>query len=197
MDILGTSDPYVKLSLSGERLPSKKTTIKKRNLNPEWNENFKLLVKDPQSQILNINVFDWDKVCLINFCLCFLILFNRNKKAITLNVSENQFGYRSTVILHSSVASRGLGGRDSRGFFPIPWIFWVFPFKYLIILGSRLMTHHHYCCVFDDLQREEYRSLSYPSGLFSPSLCGVSNGLICLATSLGYYSKVLLWNPTI
>ncbi|KAK1396439.1 Calcium-dependent lipid-binding (CaLB domain) family protein [Heracleum sosnowskyi] len=62
MDILGTSDPYVKLSLSGERLPSKKTTIKKRNLNPEWNENFKLLVKDPQSQILNINVFDWDKV---------------------------------------------------------------------------------------------------------------------------------------
>lgn len=89
MDILGTSDPYVKLSLSGERLPSKKTTIKKRNLNPEWNENFKLLVKDPQSQILNINVFDWDKVCLLNFCRCFLILVNRNTKAVNLNISKN------------------------------------------------------------------------------------------------------------
>lgn len=71
MDILGTSDPYVKLSLSGERLPSKKTTIKKRNLNPEWNENFKLLVKDPQSQILNINVFDWDKVFQLAFAFAF------------------------------------------------------------------------------------------------------------------------------
>ncbi|XVE75376.1 hypothetical protein DITRI_Ditri12bG0089400 [Diplodiscus trichospermus] len=61
-DILGTSDPYVKLSLSGERLPAKKTTIKKRNLNPEWNEKFKLIVKDPQSQVLHLQVFDWDKV---------------------------------------------------------------------------------------------------------------------------------------
>lgn len=63
MDLLGTSDPYVNLSLSGERLPAKKTTIKKKNLNPEWNENFKLIVKEPQSQLLHINVYDWDKVC--------------------------------------------------------------------------------------------------------------------------------------
>ncbi|XVE99297.1 hypothetical protein REPUB_Repub03eG0186600 [Reevesia pubescens] len=62
MDILGTSDPYVKLNLTGERLPAKKTTIKKRNLNPEWNEKFKLIVKDPQSQVLQLQVFDWDKV---------------------------------------------------------------------------------------------------------------------------------------
>ncbi|XVF23616.1 hypothetical protein REPUB_Repub13aG0054800 [Reevesia pubescens] len=61
-DILGTSDPYVKLNLTGERLPAKKTTIKKRNLNPEWNEKFKLIVKDPQSQVLHLQVFDWDKV---------------------------------------------------------------------------------------------------------------------------------------
>lgn len=66
MDILGTSDPYVKLSLSGEKLPAKKTTIKKKNLNPEWNENFKLIVKDPQTQILNIKVYDWDKVCFLS-----------------------------------------------------------------------------------------------------------------------------------
>ncbi|KAG8380511.1 hypothetical protein BUALT_Bualt06G0023300 [Buddleja alternifolia] len=62
MDLLGLSDPYVKLSLSGENLPAKKTTIKKKTLNPEWNEEFKLSVKDPQSQMLHINVFDWDKV---------------------------------------------------------------------------------------------------------------------------------------
>ncbi|KAA8539302.1 hypothetical protein F0562_025994 [Nyssa sinensis] len=62
MDLLGSSDPYVKLSLSGERLPAKKTTVKKKNLNPVWNENFKLIVKDPQSQVLNIIIYDWDKV---------------------------------------------------------------------------------------------------------------------------------------
>ncbi|CAH8379652.1 unnamed protein product [Eruca vesicaria subsp. sativa] len=61
-DLLGTSDPYVKLSLTGEKLPAKKTTIKKRNLNPEWNEHFKLIVKDPLSQVLQLEVFDWDKV---------------------------------------------------------------------------------------------------------------------------------------
>ncbi|XP_015584032.1 synaptotagmin-3 isoform X2 [Ricinus communis] len=61
-DLLGTSDPYVKLSLTGEKLPAKKTTVKKKNLNPEWNENFKLIVKDPQSQVLQLQVFDWDKV---------------------------------------------------------------------------------------------------------------------------------------
>ncbi|KAL8242164.1 hypothetical protein R6Q59_012466, partial [Mikania micrantha] len=62
MDILGLSDPYVKLKLSGEMLPSKKTTIKKKTLNPVWNETFKLLVKDPQAQTLQVNVYDWDKV---------------------------------------------------------------------------------------------------------------------------------------
>ncbi|KAI3517237.1 hypothetical protein L1887_16450 [Cichorium endivia] len=62
MDILGLSDPYVKLKLNGEMLPSKKTTIKKKTLNPVWNETFKLVVKDPQAQSLHVNVFDWDKV---------------------------------------------------------------------------------------------------------------------------------------
>ncbi|KAL6977208.1 Synaptotagmin-3 [Sarracenia purpurea var. burkii] len=62
MDILGLSDPYVKLTLSGDRLTAKKTTIKKKTLNPEWNENFKFIVKDLQSQVLNMNVYDWDKV---------------------------------------------------------------------------------------------------------------------------------------
>lgn len=68
-DLLGASDPYVKLSLTGEGLSAKKTTVKKKTLNPEWNENFKLVVKDPQSQVLRLQVFDWDKVhYLLPFC---------------------------------------------------------------------------------------------------------------------------------
>ncbi|XP_022966785.1 synaptotagmin-3-like [Cucurbita maxima] len=61
MDILGTSDPYVKLRLIGGG-PAKKTSVKMRNLNPVWNEKFKLLVHDPKSQVLQLKVYDWDKV---------------------------------------------------------------------------------------------------------------------------------------
>ncbi|TXG58496.1 hypothetical protein EZV62_016325 [Acer yangbiense] len=62
MDIFGASDPYVELSLSGERLPAKKTSIKMKTLNPQWNEDFKLTVKDPQSQVLQLHAYDWEKV---------------------------------------------------------------------------------------------------------------------------------------
>lgn len=61
-DLLGTSDPYVKLSLSGDGLPAKRTSIKMKNLNPEWNEDFRLTVKDPESQVLQLHVYDWEKV---------------------------------------------------------------------------------------------------------------------------------------
>ncbi|KNA15372.1 hypothetical protein SOVF_098840 [Spinacia oleracea] len=61
MDILGTSDPYVKLRLSGLKRPAKKTSVKMKNLNPEWNEDFKLIVKDPETQVLQLQVYDWDK----------------------------------------------------------------------------------------------------------------------------------------
>ncbi|XP_027366800.1 synaptotagmin-3 isoform X2 [Abrus precatorius] len=49
-------------TLTGDKLPAKKTTVKRKNLNPEWNEKFKLVVKDPQSQVLQLQVYDWDKV---------------------------------------------------------------------------------------------------------------------------------------
>ncbi|CAI9289563.1 unnamed protein product [Lactuca saligna] len=62
MDIIGTSDPYVRLSLSGERISYKKTSVKLKNLNPEWNEDFKLTVKDPECQVLQLRVYDWEKV---------------------------------------------------------------------------------------------------------------------------------------
>ncbi|XP_061372464.1 synaptotagmin-2-like isoform X1 [Gastrolobium bilobum] len=61
-DLLGASDPYVKLKLTGDNLPSKKTTVKHKNLNPEWNEEFNLVVKDPESQVLELHVYDWEQV---------------------------------------------------------------------------------------------------------------------------------------
>ncbi|KAK7280758.1 hypothetical protein RJT34_25825 [Clitoria ternatea] len=60
-DLLGASDPYVKLKLSDDKLPSKKTTVKYKNLNPEWNEEFSVVVKDPESQVLELSIYDWEQ----------------------------------------------------------------------------------------------------------------------------------------
>ncbi|BAT77463.1 hypothetical protein LR48_Vigan04g255500 [Vigna angularis] len=61
-DLLGASDPYVQLTLTEDTLTSKKTTVKHKNLNPEWNEEFSLVVKDPETQALEFQVFDWEQV---------------------------------------------------------------------------------------------------------------------------------------
>uniref|UniRef100_A0A6N2LML3 C2 domain-containing protein n=1 Tax=Salix viminalis TaxID=40686 RepID=A0A6N2LML3_SALVM len=61
-DLLGASDPYVKLKLTEDKLPAKKTTVKHKNLNPEWNEEFKVVIKDPESQALELRVYDWEQV---------------------------------------------------------------------------------------------------------------------------------------
>lgn len=66
-DLLGASDPYVKLKISEDKLPSKKTTVKHKNLNPEWNEEFSIVVKDPESQTLDLVVYDWDQVHSVLF----------------------------------------------------------------------------------------------------------------------------------
>jgi len=63
-DLLGASDPYVKLKLSEDRAPSKKTHVKHRNLNPEWNQEFTISVRDPESQVLELVVYDWEKVTM-------------------------------------------------------------------------------------------------------------------------------------
>ncbi|XP_050234815.1 synaptotagmin-2-like [Mercurialis annua] len=61
-DLLGASDPYVKIKLTEDKLPSKKTTVKHKNLNPEWNEEFNLVVKDPETQAIEFHVYDWEQV---------------------------------------------------------------------------------------------------------------------------------------
>ncbi|KAJ6357950.1 hypothetical protein OIU78_005727 [Salix suchowensis] len=134
-DILGTSDPYVKLNLTGEKLPAKKTTIKKKNLNPEWNENFKLVVKEPESQALQLQVFDWDKVGghdrLGMQFVPLKVLTHRETKEFTLdllshtNISDSQDKKkRGQIVLEltyvpfrvDSIEFSGpLGGNDGRG----------------------------------------------------------------------------------
>lgn len=64
-DLLGSSDPYVVLEFADDRLSSKQTSVKKNNLNPEWNEEFTMAVKDPQTQDLIITLYDWEKVLYI------------------------------------------------------------------------------------------------------------------------------------
>ncbi|KAL0356583.1 UNVERIFIED_CONTAM: Synaptotagmin-1 [Sesamum calycinum] len=61
-DLLGASDPYVKLKLTETKAPSKKTTVKHKNLNPEWNEEFSMVVKDPETQALELHVYDWEQI---------------------------------------------------------------------------------------------------------------------------------------
>ncbi|GAU12262.1 hypothetical protein TSUD_02290 [Trifolium subterraneum] len=61
-DIMGGADPYVKLKLKDDKLGSKKTTVKYKNLNPEWNEEFNVVIKDPESQALMLNVYDWEQI---------------------------------------------------------------------------------------------------------------------------------------
>ncbi|KAL9244037.1 hypothetical protein vseg_017854 [Gypsophila vaccaria] len=61
-DLLGGADPYLKLKLTEDKLPSKKTVVKYKTLNPEWNEEFNFSVRNPESQILELSMFDWEKV---------------------------------------------------------------------------------------------------------------------------------------
>uniref|UniRef100_A0A1I8AGX4 C2 domain-containing protein n=1 Tax=Steinernema glaseri TaxID=37863 RepID=A0A1I8AGX4_9BILA len=64
MDSTGFSDPYCKVSLTplSSKLHKQKTSIKKRTLNPEWNETIKFIVpyKDLPKKTLQINVLDHD-----------------------------------------------------------------------------------------------------------------------------------------
>ncbi|KAK4798678.1 hypothetical protein SAY86_031004 [Trapa natans] len=61
-DLIGASDPYVKVKLTTDKLSAKKTTVKHKNLNPEWDEELSLVVKDPSTQIAEFHVYDWEQV---------------------------------------------------------------------------------------------------------------------------------------
>ena len=63
-----TADPYVKIYLvhDGQRIAKKKTHIKKRSLNPVFNESFVFDLPDSDGDLsssqLEFVVLDWDRV---------------------------------------------------------------------------------------------------------------------------------------
>lgn len=66
MDVLGLSDPYVKIYLMSQnkRLEKKKTTIKMKTLNPYYNESFSYDVSPEKMQKVHLHVIvsDYDRV---------------------------------------------------------------------------------------------------------------------------------------
>ncbi|KAI6233593.1 C2 calcium-dependent membrane targeting domain containing protein [Aphelenchoides fujianensis] len=66
MDVLGLSDPYVKiyLMMQNKRLEKKKTTIKMKTLNPYFNESFSFDVTPEKMQRVHLHVIvsDYDRV---------------------------------------------------------------------------------------------------------------------------------------
>jgi len=53
MDLSGTSDPYVKISLLPDKKHTLSTNIKRKNLNPRWNEVFAFEGKLSHHRLLN------------------------------------------------------------------------------------------------------------------------------------------------
>ncbi|CAG0899367.1 unnamed protein product [Darwinula stevensoni] len=68
MDVTGLSDPYVKIYLlwNGQRLAKKKTHVKKRTLNPVFNESFVFDLPNGADSLDDISLefllLDWDRV---------------------------------------------------------------------------------------------------------------------------------------
>ncbi|KMZ63064.1 putative Calcium lipid binding protein [Zostera marina] len=58
MEFIGKSDPYVALHI--RPMFKVKTKVVDNNLNPEWNEEFDLIVEDKETQFVTFKVFDED-----------------------------------------------------------------------------------------------------------------------------------------
>ncbi|OAD52156.1 Synaptotagmin-7 [Eufriesea mexicana] len=63
-DLSGTSDPYVRVALLPDKKRRLETKIKRRTLNPRWNETFYFEgfpIQKLQSRVLHLHVFDYDR----------------------------------------------------------------------------------------------------------------------------------------
>eukprot|EP01102_Stenamoeba_stenopodia_P008949 TRINITY_DN2619_c0_g1_i1.p1 TRINITY_DN2619_c0_g1~~TRINITY_DN2619_c0_g1_i1.p1 ORF type:complete len:443 (+),score=130.49 TRINITY_DN2619_c0_g1_i1:195-1523(+) len=75
-DSTGKSDPFLKISLASNPKLKVKTQIIKQDLNPTWNEEFTLPLKDASKEVLNITCWDWDKFARNDFMGEFSIPLN-------------------------------------------------------------------------------------------------------------------------
>lgn len=57
MDLGGKCNPYVRLSLENQE---QKTKVKKKTLNPKWDQSFEYFITDKKNQ-LEVEVMDWDR----------------------------------------------------------------------------------------------------------------------------------------
>jgi len=63
-DLSGTSDPYVRVTLLPDKKHRLETKIKRRTLNPRWNETFYFEgfpIQKLQNRVLHLHVFDYDR----------------------------------------------------------------------------------------------------------------------------------------
>ncbi|KAJ1669169.1 Tricalbin-2, partial [Spiromyces aspiralis] len=60
VDRSGTSDPYVVLQVNGEVVW--KSDVIKETLNPKWNQQAILYVRNRNNTALTVEVFDWNKI---------------------------------------------------------------------------------------------------------------------------------------
>lgn len=66
-DSTGKSDPFLKIKTQSNPKNKVKTTIKKQDLNPVWNEELTLPVKDFSKDVLSVTCWDWDKFARNDF----------------------------------------------------------------------------------------------------------------------------------
>ena len=62
VDRNGKSDPYVVFNLNGERVF--KSQVQKKTLTPKWNEVFNMTVNSRVDDHLELELYDWNQVCL-------------------------------------------------------------------------------------------------------------------------------------
>lgn len=63
-DLSGTSDPYVRVTLLPDKKHRLETKIKRRTLNPRWNETFYFEgfpIQKLNTRVLHLHVFDYDR----------------------------------------------------------------------------------------------------------------------------------------
>lgn len=72
---LKTKNPYEELAFTEGQPQYKKTTVKHKNLNPKWYEEFNLVVQDLDVEALRISVYNWDKVQFLD-----IIVYLKNQR---------------------------------------------------------------------------------------------------------------------